>query len=70
MKKMYFLHPVTEDFDTDLFPDPLLRGTDPMIWIRIRIRTKMSRIRNTDLETTMQPKENNKSIIFSYLAKS
>jgi hypothetical protein len=28
-------------------PDPLFKGTDP----RIRIRTKMSRIRNTDRKT-------------------
>ncbi len=27
-------------------PDTLVRGMDPMIQIRIRIRTKMSRIRN------------------------
>ncbi len=31
-------------------PDPLVRGTDPRI--RIRIRTKMSRIRNTALHHT------------------
>ncbi len=33
-------------------PDPLVRGTDP--GIRLRIRTKMSRIPNTGLET-MEP---------------
>jgi hypothetical protein len=40
---------VTEDFGTDPDPhqDPLARGTDPWIRIRIRICTKMSRIRNT-----------------------
>ncbi len=29
--------------------DPLVKGTDPRIQIRIRIRTKMSRIRNMTL---------------------
>jgi hypothetical protein len=33
----------TEDLGTDPHPDPLVRGADP----RIRIRTKMSQIRNT-----------------------
>jgi hypothetical protein len=37
---------VTEDFFTGN-PDPFVRGTDPMIRIRIRIHIKMSRIRNT-----------------------
>jgi hypothetical protein len=32
--------------DPDPDPDPLVRGTDPGIWIRIR--TKMSRILNTE----------------------
>ncbi len=36
---------VTEDFGTD--PDPLVRGTDPRIQIRIRILTKMSGIQNS-----------------------
>jgi hypothetical protein len=31
-------------------PDSLLRGTDPKILIRIRIRIKMSRIRNTAVQ--------------------
>jgi hypothetical protein len=31
-------------------PDPLVKGTDPRIRISIRIRTKMSRIRNTAFE--------------------
>jgi hypothetical protein len=31
----------------DPHPDPLDKGTDPGIRIRIRIRTKMSRIHNT-----------------------
>ncbi len=38
---------VTEDFGTDPYPDPLVRGTDPRIRIRIQIHTKMSRIGNT-----------------------
>jgi hypothetical protein len=29
-------------------PHPLVKGTDPRIRVRIRIRTKMSRIPNTD----------------------
>ncbi len=36
---------VAKDFDTDPHPDLLVGGTDPRI--RIRIRTKMARIRNT-----------------------
>jgi hypothetical protein len=36
------------DPDLDPEPDPLVRGTDP--GIRIRIRTKMSRIPNTEKE--------------------
>ncbi len=36
--------------DTDPHPDPVVRGTDPRIWIR----TKMSRIRNTDLRSLDQ----------------
>jgi hypothetical protein len=35
-----------QDPTPDPEPYPLVRGTDPRIWIRIRI--KMSRIRNTD----------------------
>jgi hypothetical protein len=47
MKKLiFFHHKVTEDFGKDPHPDPLVRGTDP----RIRIRTKMSRIRNNGFE--------------------
>jgi hypothetical protein len=37
----------TEDFGMDPHPNPLVIGTDPRIQIRIRIYTKMSRIRNT-----------------------
>jgi hypothetical protein len=51
MKNCFFcVLKVTEDFDTDSHPhpDPLVRGTDP----RIRIHTKMSRIRNTDEKYT------------------
>jgi hypothetical protein len=45
MKKLIFCNlKVTEDFGTD--PDPLVRGTDPSI--RIRIRTKMFRVRNNE----------------------
>ncbi len=42
---MFCILKVTEDFGTDPnpHPDPLVRGTDK----RIRICTKMSRIRNT-----------------------
>jgi hypothetical protein len=53
MNFFFFIVEVTEDFVTDPHPhpdshlDPLLRGTDPRI--RIRIRTKMSRIWNTGL---------------------
>jgi hypothetical protein len=57
MKKIDFFYilKVTEDFGTDPHPhpnpdphvDPFFRGTDPWIRIRIRIRTKMSRIQNT-----------------------
>jgi hypothetical protein len=45
MEKIYFFAFFTEDFGTNPHPEPLVRGTDP----RIRIRTKMSRIRNTAL---------------------
>jgi hypothetical protein len=47
-KKIFFILKVTEDFgtDPDPHPDPLVRGTDPRI--RIRIRAKMSRIRITE----------------------
>ncbi len=41
-KNWSFLHPKSSELDLD----PLVRGTDPRIWIRIR--TKMSRIPNTD----------------------
>jgi hypothetical protein len=34
-------------------PDPLVRGTDPRIWIQIR--TKMSRIRNTGINCLLLP---------------
>jgi hypothetical protein len=34
-----------KESDPELDPDPLVRGTDPQIWIR----TKMSRIPNTTL---------------------
>jgi hypothetical protein len=49
MKKLFFfILNVTEDFGADLHAhpdaDPLVRGTDP----RIRIQTKISRIRNTE----------------------
>ncbi len=43
MKKLIFC---TEDFGTD--PDPLVRGMNPRIRIRIRIRSKFSRIRKID----------------------
>ncbi len=33
--------------EPDLEPEPLLKGTDPRIRNRIRIRTNMSLIRNT-----------------------
>ncbi len=39
---------VTDEKQQDPDPDPLARGTDPKI--RIQIRTKMSRIRNTDMK--------------------
>jgi hypothetical protein len=39
---------VSEDFCTDLHP--LVRGMDPRIRTRILIRTKISRIQNTDHE--------------------
>jgi hypothetical protein len=46
MKKIIFsILKVTEDMCTDPHPDPLVRGTDPRI--RIRVRTKISLIRNT-----------------------
>ncbi len=35
--------------DPHLRPDPLDRGTDPMIRIRFRIRTKISRIHITGI---------------------
>jgi hypothetical protein len=44
-KRFFCILKVTEDFGTD--PDPLVRGTDQRKRNRIRIRTKMSRIRNT-----------------------
>jgi hypothetical protein len=37
-----------QDLDPKPDPDPLVGGMDPRIWIRIRIHTKMSWIRNTD----------------------
>ncbi len=37
-----------QDPDPKPDPDPLVGGIDPRIWIRIRIHTKMSCIRNTD----------------------
>jgi hypothetical protein len=40
---LFFILKVNEDFGVDPHPDPLVRGTD----MSIRIRTKMSRIRNT-----------------------
>ncbi len=56
-KKKYFffcIFKVTEEGSQirilDLDPDPLVRGTDPGIWIRILIRTKMSRIPNTEIK--------------------
>ncbi len=48
MKKLIFcIIKVAIDFVLDPHPDLLVRGTGPMTRIRIRIRTKMSRIRNT-----------------------
>jgi hypothetical protein len=35
-------------------PDPLVRGMDPRIQIRIRIHTKMSWIRNTALDGNLR----------------
>jgi hypothetical protein len=52
--RFFFILKVTEDFGTDLHPDPLIKGTDPRIRIRIKIRTKMLRIRNTDLHDNKQ----------------
>jgi hypothetical protein len=44
MNKIFFcILKVTEDFDTDPHPYPLVIGTDP----RIRISTKMLRFHNT-----------------------
>ena len=54
MKKLilFCILKVTDDVGTDPHPDPnpdpLVRGTDPRIRFRIRIRTNMSRIQNTD----------------------
>jgi hypothetical protein len=39
---------VTQSYGSE-DPDPVVKGTDP----RIRIRTKMSRIRNTDRKTVV-----------------
>jgi hypothetical protein len=45
-KNIFFAFLKSElEFDPDSDPDPLISGTDPRI--RIRIRTKMSRIPNT-----------------------
>jgi hypothetical protein len=44
----------------DLHPDPLVRGTDPRILIRIR--TKMSRIRNTAENTVINVNWRNMSL--------
>jgi hypothetical protein len=59
MNKSILLHynlKVPEDFGQDPHPHPdpdeLVRGTDPRIWIRIRIRTKMPRIPNTAVQST------------------
>ncbi len=42
-EQIFFILKVTEDFGTDphpdLHPDPLAKGTDPRIWIRIRTLT-------------------------------
>ncbi len=43
-RTIYFNSKITQKNNV---PDPLDRGTDPRIGIRIQIRTKMSRIRNT-----------------------
>jgi hypothetical protein len=48
-KKLFFILKVTKvlkESDSELDPDPLVRRTD----LRIRIRTKISRIPNTDLK--------------------
>ncbi len=39
----------------DPHPDPLVRGTDPWVRIRIRIHTKTSRIPNTSLTADLDP---------------
>ncbi len=48
------LHIEELDPDPELDLDPLVRGTDPGIRIQIRIRTKMARIPNTDLNSNME----------------
>ncbi len=40
---------------SNLNPDPLVRGMDPRIQIRIRIHTKMSWIRNNDFKDICNP---------------
>jgi hypothetical protein len=47
---------INEERSPELDPYPLIRGTDP--GIRIRIRTKMSRIPNTGLNPRFGSEEN------------
>ncbi len=50
MKKNFFMHPKSHWifwYRSGPHPDPLVRGTDPRIRIRTRIRTKILRIRST-----------------------
>jgi hypothetical protein len=56
-KNIFCILKITEDFRTDPHanPDPLVSGTVP----RIRIRTKMSWIRNTDLSEGCLREEQN-----------
>jgi hypothetical protein len=60
MKKIFFLasfKSMKKGVGSDPEPDPLVRGTNP--GIRIRIRTKMSRIPNTAFNQRSETAESN-----------
>jgi hypothetical protein len=63
MKKWIFcILKVTEDFGTDPDAVPLVKGTDPMIRIRIRIRTKIYHESGTLLRTAFNRNSLSKNI--------
>jgi hypothetical protein len=58
-KKIFFVSilKITDEQDPEPdphpHPDPLVKDTDPRIWLCIWIRTKMSRIRETDFLSSL-----------------